>query len=221
MEAILRFIKKQQLNEIKKDAFAWFTTIVDDDDFEILKAGWHSAITRYGKERQEAMIDIDFWKKYAGLSDEQSREVNKVLTRVILSQQWIYKTKVIEKLMKLGIDEKKAIMIATTELANMANKARELAYKRRTKVKKFIWVTEKDDRVCEKCKEVERLTSNGVSLDELRKIIKRVGGESSREYTVHPQCRCTFTRYLKDKRHLQYWEKKLKQILTTKFIKEK
>jgi len=31
-------------------------------------------------------------------------------------------------------------------------------------------------------------------LEELKELIKSYGGEYAREWTVHPQCRCTFVR---------------------------
>lgn len=188
--------------------FDWFTTVVDDFDLEILKAGFHKAIKRYPKGvTMKGLVDAEFWDKYSGLSVEKSKQINEILIKSILSGKWKDKDYLVRAVMAVGVPENQAEMIVKTELANLANRIRELAYKEWTKVQKFVWVTERDVSVCEKCREVEGRTANGVILDELKKIIKEVAGDTAREYVVHPGCRCSFTRYWGGGEiRIRYWE---------------
>ncbi len=188
--------------------FEWFTTVVDNEDYEILKRGFHRAIKKYPKEEVlRGLVEHEFWKRYAGLSEKQSEQINKILTKAIFSGKWTNKDYIVRAIMAVGVTKQQAEMIAITELANLANRVREIAYKDYTKVRKFVWVTEKDDRVCEKCKEVERRTQGGVTIEELKAIIKEIGGDTAREYVLHPQCRCAFKRnYVKGRIRMRWWE---------------
>lgn len=192
---------------IAKD-FAWFTTIVDDFDAEILKAGFHKAIKKYPKKQiMEGLIDSKFWEKYAGVSVEKSKQINDILLKAVLSGKWRNKDYLVRAIVSVGVPHSQAEMIAKTELANLANRVREYSYKEWTRVQKFVWVTENDNNVCEKCKEMERRTAHGVTLDEMKKLIKEVGGETAREYVLHPACRCTFTRKIREGRiRIRHWE---------------
>jgi len=195
---------KEKIFELKKIPYEWFTIIADNDDLEILKWGLHKAIKNYGKERIKALIDMGFWKKYSGLTDEQSKRVNEILLETVLQQRWINKEHVVGRLVReAGLDRSKAELIGMTELANIANKAREIAYLEKTRVRKFKCKSEGDSNVCKKCKEVENLTAGGVTIDELKQILKQYNGGYDR-YNVHPGCRCIIIRaYEKD---LRWWE---------------
>jgi hypothetical protein len=103
---------------------------------------------------------------------------------------------------KFGIDEKQAENIIRTEFANIFNKMREWAYLEKTKVRKFRWVAKAD--ACEKCKAVEAASKSGVSLERLKDLIREYGGRYAREWSVHPQCRCSFTRA---KGSVEGWER--------------
>ncbi|MEM0375762.1 MAG: hypothetical protein QXP43_05610 [Nitrososphaerota archaeon] len=167
---------------------------VSEEEVMVLKAGWQLGVQRYGKERGVAgVVGYEAWPGYAGLSKRESELINAWLW----DQAFLQKTLSLEKLTeglvrKFKIPRPQAENIVRTELANIFNKMREWAYLSEARVGKFKWVTKHD--ACEKCKEVEARTAKGVTMDELKAIIKEVGGEYAREWTVHPQCRCTFVR---------------------------
>lgn len=185
----------------EEDEF-WFTTVVDSEDAEILKKGFTNAIRLYPKKA--FTVDIDFWKKYADMDDVKIRKINDKLFELVVEGKWTKKDVVLNELMKLGLDEKRAELIAVTELNEIANKIREKAYELYTDADYFKWITERDDHVCEKCKKLSEITKDGVELNELKKLIKEVGGETAREFVLHPKCRCTFVK-VKGKR--KWWEK--------------
>lgn len=185
----------------------WFTTVVDDEDEEIVKEFLHKAVQNYGRYTTEALGQMEFWKKYAGLSVEQSEKLNGMLKWIVEKRYWKYKGYVVRKIAReLGIDEKRAELIAVTELANLANYARYLAYQGETNVEKFVWVTEKDGKVCDKCKRMAELTKDGVTLDEMKVLIKEVCGDTAREFICHPRCRCSFIRKYKKVKHMLSFE---------------
>lgn len=147
--------------------FAWFTTVVDYDDYELLKAGWGLGYRAYVRDvEKETKNLVEFWQRYAGLSDEKSRRINKAILNAIEDGTWKYKEKLVNRIMKAGnISRERAELIVRTEMSNFANRVREEMYKRNTNVKKFVWVTERDEKVCEICKRMESLCANGVTLD--------------------------------------------------------
>lgn len=186
-------IELKKFFELFKDDDFWFTTIVDAEDREIVKEYLPKAIQNYGEYTTKALEEGRLWFMYSGLTFEQSRKINEILKWIVKKRYWKYKEYVIRKLMKeVGIDRKKAELIAITELSYLANKARELAYKNETGVQKFVYVNEPG--ACEKCREVARRTRDGVTLEELKDIVREVCGNSAREYLCHPRCRCTFIR---------------------------
>lgn len=192
------------------------TTVVDDYDLQILEAGFEKLYKRFARGATkypkhvlyEALLEGDFWRKYSGLTAEESKKINEILVNAVLEGIYTKPELVAKRIVKtVKIPEKRALLIAKTELAYMANKARELAYKNLTKVQKFIWITERDSKVCEKCKEMAELTKDGVSLDEIKRLLKKVAPKTSRELLAHPGCRCSIYRYYSDKRYVKWWEK--------------
>lgn len=211
----MKFAEKVLKNIKEKTFFSWITTIANEEDYVILKSGFHKAIKRYGTERQDALIDIDFWMDYSGLSREKIMQVNRILTKLVLSQGWTSRSKVIRSLMSVGLTRKQAETIARTELGNIANYTRILAYKKKTKVRLFKWKPERD--ACDVCKKIAERTKKGVTIDELKTIIKEVAGLSAREFLAHPNCRCVIVRKYEDKRWMKWWEKSRKvRVLVTR-----
>ena len=200
--------RRPRRKRIKKSEIEWFTTFVDEEDEEIVKAGITKAIKRYNKsDRIEGLLDYNFWKKYVGLSKERCDAINRALVDLVLSGEYLNKEKTIQKIMRAGgVDRNRAELIAITELANLSNLVRAIAYSRRTKVVKFKWVTENDDRVCEKCRRMAELTKDGVTLEEMKRLIKEVGGETAREWILHPRDRCAIVRAHEKKRIMRWWE---------------
>jgi hypothetical protein len=162
------------------------------DDMDVLKVGWQLGVKRYGKKRATSGIaTYEEWPIYSGLTEEESKKINEWLWDMAFEQGTLDLEKLVDGLSReFGLDENKARLIIRTEMANIFNKAREWAYATETGALKFRWVTRLG--ACEKCKSVEDAARRGVSLAELKKIIKTIGGESAREWTVHPLCRCTF-----------------------------
>lgn len=178
--------------DIKKEDFEVFTSVLDDVDYEILKVGWSQAVKgRFGSLRDWLFSTLSHdWMGYEGLTKTQSDAVNDVIASMV-EDGVVNVNKIIEAVVdEVGIPEEKAELIVKTELANLANRVREEIYRSRTNVKKFVFKTMGDEAVCEKCSLVESMTANGVSLDDIKKIIKEVGGQYARDYTVHPLCRC-------------------------------
>lgn len=181
-----------------KEAVKTFSTYLGDDDLNVIKAGWQKAVKRYGKTMSIAgIVGYELWgeesgKEYAGISREKAIEINNWLWDKAFRQRTFALDKLVSEMSKeFELDERQAENIIRTEMANIFNKMREWGYEG-TRVRKFRWVAKED--ACEKCKEVERLAEKGVTLEELKRIIKQVGGKYAREWTVHPQCRCTFIR---------------------------
>ena len=89
----------------------------------------------------------------------------------------------------------RAEVIARTEIQSMQNKVREWAYKQADPEgkQKFFWRSIPDRRRTNICFNITNRTKNGVSIDELRKIVKeesiKGGFKGDREWTPHINCR--------------------------------
>jgi hypothetical protein len=182
------------LDDNLRKALDTYSTVLDNTDFEIVKAGWQLGVKRYAKESRIAgVVGYEEWEGYEGLGRDRSLELNDFLWDMAFNKRRFdldeLKREVVDR---FGIDDKQAENIIRTEFANIFNKMREWAYLEKTKVRKFRWVAKAD--ACEKCKAVEAASKNGVSLEKLKELIKEYGGKYAREWTVHPQCRCSFTR---------------------------
>jgi len=185
------------------DDFSWIGIPVANEETDVLKATWGKAVKShfYGYDRYEAAAEGDYWEKYAGVTKRKSSRINGILLMNILNKNY-RKDAIVQQIVdETGIDRDKAEIIVETEMANILNLARETAYKERTKVKKFRYSVGKD--ACDVCKEIARRTADGVSLDELKKIINEVAGEKARGYIAHPRCKCTFERARGEK---AWWE---------------
>jgi hypothetical protein len=193
---------KSRLEEIYEDeyvsgvkkALEQYSTTIDDFDTDIVKAGWQLGVKRYAKEPKIAgIVGYEEWEGYEGLGRDRSLELNNFLWDMAFNKNRFGLEELKGEVVKrFGIDEKQAENIIRTEFANIFNKMREWAYLEKTKVKKFRWVAKAD--ACEKCKAVEAASKSGVSLERLKDLVKEYGGRYAREWSVHPQCRCSFTR---------------------------
>jgi hypothetical protein len=185
------------------DDFSWIGIPVANEEIDVLKAVWGNAVKRhfYGLDRYEAAVEGDYWEKYAGITKRRSSRINGILLMNILNKNYKKESIVQQIVDETGIDRDKAELIVETEMANILNFAREIAYQERTKVKKFKYVTKAD--ACDVCKEIARRTADGVSLDELKRIVKEVAEDKARDYLAHPRCKCTFVRARGEK---AWWE---------------
>jgi hypothetical protein len=185
------------------DDFAELGLPFEKEEVDVLKSVWSRAVKRhfYGYERYQAAAEGDYWEKYAGLTKRRSALVNGILLTNILKKNYNKKSIVDEIVSRVDIDRAQAETIVETELANIMNLAREIAYQERTKVKKFVYVVGKD--ACDVCKAIAEKTKGGVTLDELKRIVEETAGEKARGYLAHPRCKCTFTRAHGEK---AWWE---------------
>jgi len=188
-----------RLDDLKTDleltiAAKEYTTIVDDEDYEILKAGWQLGVKRYDKESRIAgIVGYETWPEYSGIDPATSAEINAYLWDMAFKKRKFDLKELVKDLSKkFKLDKDQAELIVRTEMANIFNKMREWAYKEKTDVTKFVWVAKKD--ACDKCLAIAKASKRGVTLDELKELIKMHGGPYAREWTVHPNCRCTFVR---------------------------
>ncbi|MGQ9642142.1 MAG: hypothetical protein ACUVUF_08540 [Candidatus Bathycorpusculaceae bacterium] len=191
---------------LEKDDAEQFTQILDEDDYNIVKGWFSKAMDSLRLEETKDMdVYADFWQKYAGIRPEISRDINTIIRNKVRLDREVSVDKIVDAVVKAtGIDKEQAKTIVRTELSVIANKARELAYSGRTNVEKFKWVP--SSGACPLCQEVARKTRNGVTIEQLKNIIKTVGGASSRELLVHPNCRCSFIRAFHKERSRR-WEK--------------
>jgi SPP1 gp7 family putative phage head morphogenesis protein len=81
-----------------------------------------------------------------------------------------------DALQKLGFDETRARMIATTETTRLNALAHEISYKESGVIRQFRWMTAQDERVCPICGANE---GNLFPADQLSNLIP-----------AHPNCRC-------------------------------
>jgi hypothetical protein len=195
--------EKEYVVGVKK-ALEQYSMFIDMDDLEIVKVGWQLGVKRYAKEpRIAGVVGYEEWEGYEGLGRDRSLQLNYFLWDMAFNKRQFgldeLKREVVDK---FGIDEKQAENIIRTEFANIFNKMREWAYLEKTKVRKFRWVAKAD--ACEKCKAVEAASKSGVSLERLKELVKEYGGRYAREWSVHPQCRCSFTRA---KGSVEGWER--------------
>jgi len=90
-------------------------------------------------------------------------------------------------------------VIARTETQALQNKSREWSYKKidpEGKLK-YKWLNPVDDRTTDVCRNIVRRTNKGVTMNQLKQIIKdegKKGGHDPRELTPHVNCRSTFVR---------------------------
>ena len=176
------------------------------DDLDVLKVGWHLGVRKYGKRRAVAgIVGYEEWPAYSGLSREVSEQINNWLWDVAFRQRIFDLEKLTNSLSRrFGLEKTQAERIVRTEMANIFNKMREWAYLTETGALRFRWVAKMD--ACEKCLEVEERSRHGVTMEELKALILHVGGEQAREWTVHPNCRCTF-KAIRGGRGVRRWEK--------------
>lgn len=191
-------------DEVLKKAIETYSVYLGKEDEEIIKAGWQLGVKRYGKEMSIAgIVGYEEWEEYVGIPREKAISVNNWIWDKVFSKKTLDLEKLKAEMVEIfKIPESQAEAIIRTEMANIFNKMREWGYLEKTDAKYFKWVAKAD--ACEKCKRIEAMTRRGISLDELKKLIREIGGKYAREWTVHPQCRCTF---VKARGRKKSWEK--------------
>lgn len=156
-------------------------------------------------KKQDSDKFIDFitkalWAKtFDGLSKAKSEVVKNIILDAVVEKKSL--TGVITKIQKAGIDKEQAENIARTESTALKNKTREFnfeeAAKEQDKEFKFKWLGPNDKRTSEICTAIKSRTKSGVTMKELKKIIKEEAdkqGVQARpdDLIAHPGERHTF-----------------------------
>ena len=154
------------------------------------------------KEMSEFITDSVYGRKFEGVSRMISDRIKDYLVRAL--QKGYPVEKIRDHIARQGKGEigiMQAEMIARTEIQALQNAVREWSYKKLDKENKFKfkWIGSKDNRICKACFELIDETEKGVSIDELRKLVKEKSNKhfpklENREWTVHPTDRCTFVK---------------------------
>ncbi|MFH7835146.1 MAG: phage minor head protein [Candidatus Aenigmatarchaeota archaeon] len=179
IEQALNITKEEISKELKKD------TILPQDEAK--------------KKDIELIKRLIFNRTFKGLSVEESNRLRRILLRKIIRNEPL--TDIINELKdKIGIDFKQAETIARTEMHEIKNYLRYDVFRQEDKENKnkYKWIGPDDHRTTDICKRITERTKNGVSLEELKKIIKEEADKSiydaNRPFTPHINCRHTFVR---------------------------
>lgn len=112
--------------------------------------------------------------------------------------------KIIKKIKKVAMKyvRSQGRTIVRTEIHNIYAKAREEMYSKYEEEAEvtllYRWLSANDFRTCKVCREIERRTKKGVTMDRLKDVIRDVMRKHGLRYdprkpfTVHPNDRCTF-----------------------------
>lgn len=152
-------------------------------------------------ERLDIISTSLFDKSFENMTQAESDKIKKILIEAIEKAWSIEETtsKVFQEMKKLTKEESERIV--RTEIQSLQNKAREEAFIQSDpeENKLFKWSNPLDNRTSEICRKIVDITSDGVPLSELKSIIKEIGGEQSREWTPHVNCRSTMVRHFESK----------------------
>lgn len=140
------------------------------------------------------------WKAYRDLDIELSNRVNYIITEGISKS--INPRLIRDTIMREMTDltKNRVQTIIRTELHNIANISKEAQYRRidANNEAKYKWLSVPDHRRTTYCTRISDRTRNGVSLDELKKIIREESDlkvySPARPYQPHINCRSTFIR---------------------------
>lgn len=136
-----------------------------------------------------------FTESYAGLSDDLSKSFNEILAKSFSEPNKFSLADITSEMRKqaLDISQTRLNTIARTEVHNVALLAREEAYETINPDVKVKWLNPVDSRTTPICKKIVERTKNGVTLEELRKIIKEEADpktyRADRPYSPHVSCR--------------------------------
>jgi len=146
-----------------------------------------------------------FRRRFSDLSKPQSDRVRRVLTSAFESGEHTM-LGVVRKLMAISkeISRFQAEMIVRTEQSAVYNTARELSYKEADPQDKMLykWIGPTDARTTDICKNIKSRSMKGVSMEELKKIVKDESRKADanwavRDWVPHANCRHSFVRYFK------------------------
>ena len=169
--------------------------IISKEDTLLIKARW--------EEVMQAIREGALFENYEGLTKVEIKKLNKILESQF-SQPYVSLNRITEKIVKeLGLSKGQARTIGRTEMTSVLNTAREIDYKERDPKDefKYKWLNPLDDRTTPQCREITKRTKGGVSMKDLKIIVKEVaekyaegGFKYTREFLPHINCRSSFIR---------------------------
>lgn len=139
-----------------------------------------------------------FKEAYVGLSNDLSKALNQIIEEKFTSPGELSLNEIVKemKAKAANIAETHLETIARTEVHNVSMLAREEAYDYIRPDIKVKWLNPNDSRTTSICKNISKRAQRGVSLEELRKIIKEEADPAAyradRPYSPHINCRSVF-----------------------------
>ena len=139
------------------------------------------------------------WNAYANVSKDMSNKINSILLSNMRDNFFDYeqaKKDLISEVPELS--KNRTNMIIRNEYPNIRKIAQERTYNELDPNGewKYKWLGPNDYRTTDICKRIQARTEEGVSLEELKSIIKEEGDPktytSSRPFMPHLQCRHTY-----------------------------
>lgn len=152
-------------------------------------------------EEAHKLKGMIYGKNFEGMDKKQSEKVRKIIVKSIMGEGSLQEASA--EMQKAGVDKAQADAIVRTEEHNIKTILREGWYRAMDKTGKAIyrWIGPSDSRTTPYCKEIMKKTLKGVSLDELKKIIREHGEKDTykedRPYQPHINCRHTFVKVIK------------------------
>jgi hypothetical protein len=149
-------------------------------------------------EEAHKLKGMIYGANFAGMDKKQSEKVRKIIVKSIIGEASLQEASA--EMQKAGVDKGQADAIVRTEEHNIKTILREGWYRAMDKKGKatYKWLSAKDARKCKICGKISELTKGGVSLEEMKKIIKQNADKETymedRPYQVHPNDRCTFVK---------------------------
>ena len=145
-----------------------------------------------------------YGRRFEGLNKTQSDLVRKAIIRNMSSKGPM--DGIVKALVRIGMEKDQAKLTVRTEEHEIRLSLREAAFRIADpeKKNKYMWLGAKHDRrFCEHCRDVMEKSKNGVSLEELKRLVKAAAKEACpdlepRDWLVHPGDRCSAVRHFED-----------------------
>lgn len=151
----------------------------------------------------KAIMIAPLMGRFQKLAPQEAEHLYDEIIKVMINSERWSLTEISSVLKKKfpELTDYEAERIARTETTMIANKARELQYTEKHPESKYIWIGPDDHRTTEICKTIkERQPNEGLSLDDLKKLIRDVAFEKGetqpRDWLPHIGCRHTFRRVM-------------------------
>lgn len=209
----IRNLSQNNISTATKELVASFIGLVipkvSKELTRVYKRARNTIASREGKKlpfTEENQQDINnyvnsklLWQSYANLSDDLSKKINKILSSHFKENQFNYseaKKELLKEIPKLS--EVRVNRIIRTEYANIQRMSMEKTYRELDPENKwkYKWLSIPDNRRTKYCYNISKRTANGVSLDELKRIIREEADPKiytpERPFLVHIGCRSSY-----------------------------